>query len=95
MNKICRSNIYYQIDDEKIEDLLQKFKTKKEFIICDENIQKGSVVIIKRTFSNQYVVKAMDTISSIAKKFNVSEDKIKSINGLKDNRLFIGQILVF
>lgn len=43
--------------------------------------------------NNYYVVKAGDTLYSIAQNNNVSVSEIKSLNDLKDNTLSIGQIL--
>ncbi len=43
---------------------------------------------------NTYVVKAGDTLYSIAKKYGLSVDELKRINGLNNNILSIGQILL-
>ncbi len=43
---------------------------------------------------NYYVVKQGDTLWSIAKKYNMSVDKLKSINGLSTNLLSVGQKLI-
>ena len=40
-----------------------------------------------------YTVKKGDTLYSIARLYNTSVDKIKSLNYLKDNSLYIGQVL--
>ena len=44
--------------------------------------------------TNVYVVKSGDSLWSIARMFNSTVDKIKSLNGLKSNVLSIGQRLV-
>ena len=44
--------------------------------------------------SNTYVVKSGDNLYSIARKFNVSVDSIKSKNNLKSNLLSVGQTLI-
>ena len=41
----------------------------------------------------QYVVKSGDTLYGIAKKYNTSVDKLKSINNKKNNTLSIGEVL--
>lgn len=41
-----------------------------------------------------YVVKSGDSLWSIAKRYNVSVDEIKQLNGLKNNMLSIGQKLM-
>ena len=43
--------------------------------------------------SNTYIVEKNDTLYSIGKKFNISVDKIKEINNLDNNYLYIGQKL--
>ncbi|MCR5788180.1 MAG: LysM peptidoglycan-binding domain-containing protein [Bacilli bacterium] len=47
-----------------------------------------------QTNSNIYVVKKGDTLYSIARKFNISVDKLKDINNLKSNLISIGQNLI-
>ena len=44
--------------------------------------------------NNYYIVKKGDTLYSIAKKFNISIDELKSINNLNNNILYIGQELL-
>ncbi|MEH7386028.1 LysM peptidoglycan-binding domain-containing protein [Bacillus sp. JJ1521] len=46
-----------------------------------------------QTVNDLYIVKAGDTLYSIAMRFNVSVDSIKKINGLSSNMLFVGQQL--
>lgn len=41
-----------------------------------------------------YTVKSGDTLYSIARKYNISVDKLKELNGLKDNLISIGQNLL-
>ncbi|MBP3766153.1 MAG: LysM peptidoglycan-binding domain-containing protein [Bacilli bacterium] len=43
--------------------------------------------------SSTYTVKSGDTLYSIAKKFNISVDSIKSKNNLKNNSISVGQVL--
>ena len=43
--------------------------------------------------SNEYIVKSGDSLWSIAKKYNVSVDELKTANNLTSNSLSIGQIL--
>ena len=48
----------------------------------------------KYTLPNYYTVKKGDTLYSIAKKFDTTVDKLKELNGLKNNTLSIGQKLL-
>lgn len=40
-----------------------------------------------------YIVKPLDTLNSIAKSHNISVEELKKTNELKNDKLFIGQIL--
>lgn len=51
-------------------------------------------VKIEKTVGNYYQVKQGDTLYSISKRFGISVDKLKEINGLKDNTISIGQHLL-
>ena len=50
--------------------------------------------IVETMFNTQkYVVKPLDTLASIAFKFNKTAEEIKKINNLANDKLFIGQML--
>lgn len=51
-----------------------------------ETVEKKSV-----TDSPYYVVQKGDTLYSLSKRFNTTVEKIKEVNNLNDNALFIGQ----
>ncbi len=57
----------------------QVLKLKEDSIIPDTN--------------GTYTVKSGDTLYSIAKKYNITVDKLKSLNNLSSNTLSIGQVL--
>ena len=44
--------------------------------------------------NNTYIVQKGDTLYSIAKKYNLTVDKLKSLNNLSNNLVSIGQVLV-
>ena len=44
--------------------------------------------------NNTYIVKKGDTLYSIAKKYNLTVDKLKELNNLSNNLVSIGQVLV-
>ena len=46
------------------------------------------------TLENTYVVKAGDSLYSIAREFNISVDRLKELNNLTSNNLSIGQELI-
>ncbi|WP_298426521.1 glucosaminidase domain-containing protein [uncultured Kordia sp.] len=45
------------------------------------------------THNDRYTVVKGDTLYSIAKKHKLSVDKLKSLNGLETNEIFVGQVL--
>ncbi|VXC40311.1 Hemagglutinin [Flavobacterium sp. 9AF] len=59
---------------------------KKEY--SEEEIKNNEVISTSET---SYYVKQGDTLYSLSKKFNLSVEELKKINGLKDNALSIGQ----
>ena len=83
---------YGYINNEKDANLL-----KNDYIKYAESIIKALTthfgVPYSYTLSNEYIVKKGDSLYSIAKKYNTTVDKIKSLNNLKSNLLSIGQTL--
>jgi len=65
--------------------------------LTSNNLSIGQRLIVGKTTStptNLYTVQKGDTLYSIAKKYNVSVDALKSINNLNNNTLSIGQTLI-
>lgn len=62
----------------------------------NDNLAIGQLLNVPSGLSvaNTYVVSKGDTLYSIAKKFNIAIDKLKSINNLTNNMLSIGQKLI-
>ena len=54
----------------------------------------GQKLIIPVFEDATYVVKAGDTLYSIARQFSTSVDEIKKLNNLSNNILSVGQILI-
>ena len=54
----------------------------------------GQKLLIPIGDDTTYVVKAGDTLYSIAREFNTTVDEIKKLNNLTNNNLSIGQILI-
>ena len=54
----------------------------------------GQKLIIPLIEDTTYVVKAGDTLYSIARMFNTTVDELKKLNNLVDNVLSIGKILI-
>lgn len=56
-------------------------------------VKEGDFTLVKRDNSVGYIVKPLDTITRIAKEFNVTEKEIINRNQLKSTKLYIGQYL--
>ncbi|NCB48684.1 MAG: LysM domain-containing protein [Clostridia bacterium] len=82
-----------EIDNEKnINEIIKKWKTSKAQIIYNnENLKKGDKIVLKNLNLKTHIVKPMETLDEIAKKYNVSKEEILEKN--KISQLFIGQQL--
>lgn len=62
----------------------------------NDNLTIGQLINVPSGLSvaNTYIVSSGDTLYSIAKKFNIGLDKLKSVNNLTGNMLSIGQKLI-
>jgi len=80
------------------------YKVKKNETIMDilsrgfmvtgvENISAGDTIVLSKPKSIRYVVKPLETLEEISRNFGIDKETIMSINDLKSNKLFIGQIL--
>ena len=65
--------------------------------LTSNNLSIGQILLVppskEEEEKNTYVVKSGDSLYSIAQKFNVTVDEIKSENNLTSNNLYIGQVL--
>lgn len=56
-------------------------------------VNSGDTVILSKPRSIRYVVSPLETLDEIALKFGVTKVDIMKINGMKTEKLFVGQIL--
>ena len=96
------SNTYVVKSGDNLYSIARRFGVSVNDIIRLNNLP-GTSLSIGQTLvipnnssgsSNTYVVKSGDNLYSIARKFNVSIDSIKSKNNLKSNLLSVGQTLI-
>jgi len=96
------SNTYVVQRGDSLYSIARRFGTSVNDIIRLNNLP-GTSLSIGQTLvipnnssgsSNTYVVQHGDSLYSIARKFNVSVDSIKSKNNLKSNLLSVGQTLI-
>ena len=81
--------------------IAKKYNTSVSEIVSLNNLSSNNLSIGQTlkipgsvtTPSSTYTVKSGDTLYSIAKKFNISVDSIKSKNNLKNNSISVGQVL--
>ena len=79
-------------EDETIEEICELYKTTKQRVFADSNIDKihvGSALLIKLDGEHTYIVKPLDTPTRVAKKFNTTAEELCRINSCK--AFFIGQ----
>ena len=87
------SRIVFRVNKSlSIEEIAERFHTTPRAISrlnnLDRDIFVGMRLLIEPCEGEYYVVQPFDTISSIAKKFSVSEEVIREFNS---DRVFIGQ----
>ena len=82
----------YKIKEGDTKDLLCENLNIDIASINTEVIKAGKAIFVDRHSVFTYVVKPLDSFSSIAKLFNTSVDKIKKLNDIEN--LFIGQKLL-
>ena len=93
--------IYTVKKGDSLYGIAKKFNTTVDKIksannLTTNNLAIGDKLIIpsETSIKNTYTVKSGDTLYSIAKKFNVSVDMLKSANNLTSNLLSIGDVLI-
>ena len=87
------SRIVFRVNKSlSIEEIAERFHTTPRAISRLNNLDRDIFVcmrlLIEPCEGEYYVVQPFDTISSIAKKFSVSEEVIREFNS---DRVFIGQ----
>jgi len=66
---------------------------RTEFVVVNASIVTGKNKVIKKIQSSIHRVANGDTLFSLAKKYNISLKKLKELNNIKENKIFIGQVL--
>lgn len=93
MFKLCKE-FYYRIQDESEKELYQKFNTEKENVLRNNTkiaTYKGEWIKISVNNYKTHIVKPMENLLTLSKKYNIEEDVLKQWNNLTSNKLFIGQ----
>lgn len=94
------NNYYIVKKGDNLYSIANKYNTtvdniKKINNLSSDLLSVGQKLIIDSTSKNNSTYKVVngDTLYSIARKYNISVDKLKKINNLKNNNISIGQIL--
>ena len=94
------NNYYIVKKGDNLYSIANKYNTtvdniKKINNLSSDLLSVGQKLIIDSTSKNNSTYKVVngDTLYSIARKYNISVDKLKQINNLKNNNISIGQIL--
>lgn len=97
-NKKTKDIIYFVKNGDTLYSVAEKFCVKVEDLAIDndfaidEKLEEGDILWIRQRNLAIHTVKPLETIASIANKYNVSEQHIKELNDIKS--LFIGQRLI-
>ena len=96
MIRMC-NDFYYRVQlGDTEQGLINKFNTSHDGIIRNNssiNLYAGEWVRIKVNDYITHIVKPMETIAKISKKYNIGIDKIMADNSLTTDRLYIGQCI--
>ena len=71
-------------------NLIRNELNKNGFVSSNYN---DCITLFKRKENGVYVVKVLDTLNSVCKKYNLNKEDVIKVNNLKSERLFVGQIL--
>ena len=89
---------YVQIKQgQNLSTIMQQYSIPANAIIRNNaniDFYEGEVVKIIHKSNRCHIVKPMENLSTIAKKYNTSIEQLIKINNLKSSRLFIGQNLI-
>lgn len=83
---------YYEYVVKK-DDTLMGILSKGYKVYNTRDITTGDLIILSKPRSVRYVVKPLEKIDDIAKKFGVATQYIIEVNNLASHKLFVGQIL--
>jgi LysM repeat protein len=90
--KNLEKEIFVEVNENNINNLNDIIKNNQYFCTNElKNVEVGDKLIIKKFNVNYYVVKPLDNLNSIAKKFGLNEQELITKNKLQSNKVFIGQ----
>ena len=78
---------------DKLISLIERFDLNHFDIIKDQKIRQSSKEKMRPSTKAVYIVKKGDTLYSVSKKYTISIDQLIKLNKIKDNTIYLGQIL--
>ena len=78
---------------DKLISLIERFDLTRFDIIKNKIIRQNSKEKTKPLSKSVYIVKNGDTLYSVSKKYTISIDQLIKLNKIKDNTIYLGQIL--
>ena len=78
---------------DKLISLIERFDLTRFDIIKNKIIRQNSKEKTKPLSKSVYIVKKGDTLYSVSKKYTISIDQLIKLNKIKDNTIYLGQIL--
>lgn len=74
-------------------DVGQRLKVRNFESLEDENVNDAPTTMLSQADSHFHIVEKDDTLYSLSKKYGLTVDKLKSLNGLTSNLIKVGQEL--
>ena len=88
---------YYRVrKGDEINDICQSMNTSRENITFDRakpEILPGEWIKVRVNDYMTHIVKPLDTIDKIAKRYDISTENLKKDNQLTTEKLYIGQLI--
>ncbi|MBO5909969.1 MAG: LysM peptidoglycan-binding domain-containing protein [Clostridia bacterium] len=89
--------VWYRImSEDTLLSIADKLGVEVNAIIRNNNnidLYEGEIVKIERKNDKMHIVKPMETLESISKKYNITKNRLIEINNLSSTRLFVGQMI--
>lgn len=89
-----KSEFYYQVQDETMQEICSKFNTDKNNILRNNpniDVYRGEWIKIKINEYIKHIVKPTENIDKICELYAVDKKELIEYNNLCESRLFIGQ----
>lgn len=93
-NKVFNSTILHQVKlGETLKDIAKEYNVNYEILKQNptQELYAGQCVLVSHLGKKYHIVKPLETVSSISKLYNISEEELLQKNNAR--QIFIGQLL--